>query len=638
VLNIDWFQPYDNKTHSTGVIYAAIANLPREMRFKRENMLILGILPGPSEPSLHKINHYLSPIVDELMQLWQGVMMDSTAENRDGKLIRAALILISCDIPAARKVCGHISALVSCHRCKKNANYDNNQYNYGGMNDMNEWFISRDLAIHRRNSIEWRSCNSNAARKRFVSENHVRWSELLRLPYFDPIRHLVVDPMHCLFLGIGKWLVKRIWIEEGILTNKALDEIQLMMEKFQVPSDIGRIPRKVNIGEGFSNFTADQWRNFFTIYATIVLWKYLPNIDRQILTNFVKICQILVCRIVRRDSLKEAHERLITIIKLIEQKYGAEKISPNLHLSLHLHECAYDYGPLYVFWCFSFERMNGILGSLPNSHRKIESEIMRRLMNDRRILYLTTNYSDKTGMEFLNNEPNIGSISELDRFSADELYRFLINTYNIQETVTNGSEKFPGELLRPKSPNLILPAETLDLLVEYYEASYEMMNFRRPFTNNANDSIVIQNRADQYGRSRIGSEIFDSVMSSRNVKGSFVLARFVNHDGSVDLYPGQVQFFFTHSVNFPSGIVEHKLAFIRWYKPVNSADTRFYFGSENNANVELWSTEFCPIKRECIIPIHNIFGRFVPFRYTISNRQNSCKYLAIIPLSRKYNI
>jgi Transposase family tnp2 len=69
VLNIDWFQPYDNKTHSTGVIYAAIANLPREIRFRRENMLILGILLGPSEPSLHRMNHYLSPIVDELMEL-----------------------------------------------------------------------------------------------------------------------------------------------------------------------------------------------------------------------------------------------------------------------------------------------------------------------------------------------------------------------------------------------------------------------------------------------------------------------------------------------------------------------------------------------------------------------------------------
>jgi hypothetical protein len=45
--------------------------------------------------------------------------------------------------------------------------------------------------------------------------------------------------MHCLFLGIGKWLVKRIWIDEGILTNNALNEIQVIMEKFQVPSDIG---------------------------------------------------------------------------------------------------------------------------------------------------------------------------------------------------------------------------------------------------------------------------------------------------------------------------------------------------------------------------------------------------------------
>ena len=58
-------------------------------------------------------------------------------------------------------------------------------------------------------------------------------------------------------LGISKWLVKQIWIEEGVLTNNMLYKIQLMMEKFQVPSDIGRISRKVNIGEGFSNFTAD---------------------------------------------------------------------------------------------------------------------------------------------------------------------------------------------------------------------------------------------------------------------------------------------------------------------------------------------------------------------------------------------
>ena len=156
MLNLDWFQPFDGTTHSTGVIYAAICNLPRDVHFKRENMLILGILPGPHEVSLHKINHYLAPIVDDLESLWRGVTLPRMFEHQEGKNIRAALILVSCDIPAARKICGHISALVLCHRCEKKANYENRQHNFAGMNDMREWFISQDLAQHRENAIGWR--------------------------------------------------------------------------------------------------------------------------------------------------------------------------------------------------------------------------------------------------------------------------------------------------------------------------------------------------------------------------------------------------------------------------------------------------------------------------------------------------
>ena len=71
---------------------------------------------------------------------------------------------------------------------------------------------------------------------------------------------------------------------------------------------------------------------------------------------------ILVKRIVEVGDIKEAHEELIKIIKLIEEHYGEGKITPNLHLSLHLCECFYNYGLLYSFWCFSFERINGVLG------------------------------------------------------------------------------------------------------------------------------------------------------------------------------------------------------------------------------------------------------------------------------------
>jgi hypothetical protein len=361
MLNLDWFQPYDGTTHSTGAIYAAICNLPRDIRFKRENLLLLGLLPGPNEVSLHKINHYLAPIVNELESLWNGVTLN-TNECPYGKRIRAALILVSCDIPAARKICGHVSALVSCHRCEKKANKVEGKHNFAGMDNMDEWFIAKNPNQHRQDAIGWRRCNSNASRERFVKECGVRWSELLRLSYFDPIRFMTVDPMHCLFLGIAKWIIKRIWIDQGILTTNILEEVQSKMNQFSIPADIGRIPGKIYCGEGFSNFTADQWKIFFTIYATVLLWEHLESEDRKILTYFVRVCQLFVSRIIEVDAMREAHQKLIEIVKLIESNHGRDKITPNLHLSLHLAECSFDYGPLYTFWCFSFERMNGVLG------------------------------------------------------------------------------------------------------------------------------------------------------------------------------------------------------------------------------------------------------------------------------------
>ncbi|PKK58760.1 hypothetical protein RhiirC2_795807 [Rhizophagus irregularis] len=103
--------------------------------------------------------------------------------------------------------------------------------------------------------------------------------------------------------------------------------------------------------------------------------------------------------------MEEAHERLIKIIKLIEVHYGRVKITPNLHLSLHLCDCSNDFDPLYAFWYFSFERMNGILGSLPTSNRQIELEIMCRIMNDNRIGDIISSDIQTKGLELLEDRP-----------------------------------------------------------------------------------------------------------------------------------------------------------------------------------------------------------------------------------------
>ena len=94
------------------------------------------------------------------------------------------------------------------------------------------------------------------------------------------------------------------------------------------------------------------------------LWDLLDENDRKILANFVRVCVILTTRIVENAALNEAHSRLLKVAQLVEENYGLEMITPNIHLSLHLLECCEDYGPIYSFWYYSFERMNGLLGKL----------------------------------------------------------------------------------------------------------------------------------------------------------------------------------------------------------------------------------------------------------------------------------
>lgn len=72
MLNMDFFQPYKHlKGYSVGGIYCVIMNLPRAIRYKQENVLLIGLIPGPKEPD-HDINSFLDPMVKELNHFWSG--------------------------------------------------------------------------------------------------------------------------------------------------------------------------------------------------------------------------------------------------------------------------------------------------------------------------------------------------------------------------------------------------------------------------------------------------------------------------------------------------------------------------------------------------------------------------------------
>jgi hypothetical protein len=51
----------------------------------------------------------------------------------------------------------------------------------------------------------------------FVKEHATRYTQLSRLPYFDLVRQIVIDPMHNLFLGLVKTHFYHIWVQNKIL-------------------------------------------------------------------------------------------------------------------------------------------------------------------------------------------------------------------------------------------------------------------------------------------------------------------------------------------------------------------------------------------------------------------------------------
>ena len=299
-LGCDWFQPYKHVTYSVGVLYLVIFNLPREDRFKMQNIILLGIIPGPSEPK-KGINSYLGPFVDDLLKFWDGVNVWHD-QSHMFITIRIALICVMCDIPACRKVCGFAghSACRGCSKCMKEfpSGVFQNKMDHSGY-DQDTWDL-RSNSDYKIQSEQYLQAATKIAKKNIVTQFGVRYSVLVKLPYFDIIRMHVVYPMHNFLLGTTKHMM-HVWTEMNIISKADLDTIANTALKMNVPRCVGQLPNK--IASSFSGFTEDQWRNWITIYSSVCLKDVLPRNHYQCWLLYVQACKILLSPSILKQSV-----------------------------------------------------------------------------------------------------------------------------------------------------------------------------------------------------------------------------------------------------------------------------------------------------------------------------------------------
>ncbi|KAE9393525.1 hypothetical protein BT96DRAFT_829132 [Gymnopus androsaceus JB14] len=395
-LGCDAFNPFQSKTAHAVVqstaLYMYLLVLPERMRFQKKNMLLLAVLPG--EPKQHLINNILNRVVNLLLPLEEGLHYLQTAKYPFGRNVSLVVVPIVCDSLGAHQLVGFPSPThtLFCTRCLLPKSDISNL-------DRTSW-PRRDPEQHRIRATEWRDAATQKIRNDIYKKYGVRWSELLRLPGFDPIAFTVIDDLHMCLLGLIETHIRDIWgidedAEGGLGQTKARKDYQKPPNSLNLSVDlssrkvIGRdvleaawadmmrtihpswiSPAPVHWGLARTGkLGGNEWKIVGTIHLVVTLiriWGYgeAGERRRRMLLNFVdlvKATHILLLRVTTPKLREEYDFWILKYLRGVQELFPDVGFTPNHHYSMHMSEFLESMGPGHSRSTPVFEQTNHVL-------------------------------------------------------------------------------------------------------------------------------------------------------------------------------------------------------------------------------------------------------------------------------------
>ena len=581
-------------------------------------MIVVGIVPSlNAEPKT--LNEFLQPAVDELQALWNGVRL-KTSLSSIRLTFRAALLCISADIPAARKLCGFKGhgAHRGCSRCLKEfPGGFGEKKDYSGF-DRENWQPRTDKQ-HRANAKRIEKCTTVTGRNKLSQEFGINfWSSLLDLEYVDIIRCCSVDPMHNLFLGTAKYVFK-LWDKQGIIGKKQMKELEKHIEEMDVPTDVGRLPKKIS--SNYGSYTAEQWKNWTLIYSMFALKDVIGDNHLRCWQTFVLACKYLCQYTVSTTDLQRADMLLVIFCKEFEKLYSKKSVTPNMHLHCNLKDIIMDHGPVHSYWCFSFERYNGIMGRVSTQKRYLVLQLMRKLILSRFPHSFQLPLQYQTEFEALMFNPS--SSNEV----CNDYSPLLTATrlHDIPTTIPIHSVNW-ADLNGIKLPFnykiQTLEIEDQDALFAVYASLYPDLPITR---------TTMAETIKKYASVIIGNQRYSSKLECRSLRSARIYASWATtNEGALNLdtinfYAGYVLYFFSHSIKLNEKFVNHTFASVLWHKPDQDPDQ---FGNPTKT----WKlNDFLVHGPSRFMPVQRIYCRFASAQ-TLIDGENK---IVTVPLDRK---
>ena len=595
-FSTDGFALFEKFRHDSWPLLLINLNMSPVDRAKIENMIPLGIIPGPKAPVC--IESFLEPMMEEFQVLSRGVLFRN-AENRASAFVRSFIFMVTGDLPAIAKICrltGHNSR-VPCRYCKIEGMYlpYKRHIYYPSFvrltdSDRNEDEISTKqlydpACLPERRSSETaeklrelkmpsNSSGSNEIRKLGISGV----SAFFNLASLDMFRSFPIDTMHLNYENVAKSMWK-LWSsnwtssyfnssDNFVLSNASLYSIgaELQAASKTVPEGFGRPPR--DITKDWGAFKAEDWIHWTLHYSVISLEGRLPEPYFSNWCIFVKLCVLCHQKVLQRSSIQLIEDSALEFFRQYESIYARHDMNRiflmryTVHLLLHLFESAQDCGPLPGCSQFPMERFIGTLCPMIKSNSKpVENLTKHLVLLERLKIAKWKGVYDSTQDEVIKQRRYIATNRRLQMDSEDKP-RPELGYYAFLSPTRKG----------------ILTLKEIKLLKNYYMKA-ELFDANHPegafYSENRVNEVTFWDRLEllDYGEKLDEAFIVSSrYCSSSRREGSrsrnFVAADFLEGKSSFPKrYYGSVEKLFSHEWRG----IQSMLAIISWGEQVISS-------------------------------------------------------------------
>ncbi|CDO71844.1 hypothetical protein BN946_scf184939.g68 [Trametes cinnabarina] len=415
-LSSDGFAPWRRRKKTAWPIILYNYNLPPEIRFHKNNIIPLCVVPGPKKPK--DFDSFLWPAVEELLRLAVGVpAFDSTSLSPFS--LHAYLVLVSGDMPAVSMIMqmkGH-NGLFPCRMCtirglpipdsRNHAHYvPLHRQRHPAVQENPGDFIAQysgaalPLRTHEQYLTQAREvmrAPTNAEAERRAKACGIKGLPLLsHLPSLSFPHSFPFDFMHLIwenlvpnlvalwtgqFKGLGEGhgqyeFTKTVWDAIGEATARSGDTL---------PSIFG--PRLGDISQDRSACTADAW-SLWTLYIAPVLLRS-RFLHARYYSHFVSLVELLNLCLqfeVSTNEIQAIRSGFIDWVQKYEKyyyQYSPDRMATcpvTIHALLHIADGIEVCGPVWTTWAFPMERFCGTLQPAIKSRRHPWSSINNRIL------------------------------------------------------------------------------------------------------------------------------------------------------------------------------------------------------------------------------------------------------------------